>query len=76
MSSAKSGVIVTWDFPTSARSSSCDVDENDGEASAAEGACKLGAVADDVADWMYGGHGDDTFLQVDDDQGGGGVQLG
>jgi len=54
----------------------CNVDENDGEASAAEGACELGAAAYDVADGMHGGHRDDTFLQVDDDQGCGGVQFG
>ena len=49
--------------------------ENDGEISLAECARESGGAVDDFGHRMSAGGGDDSFLEIDDDQGGDGIEL-
>jgi len=52
------------------------VDEDDGEVSVAESAGELGRAVDDFGGRASGGGDrDDSFLEIDDDQSGGGIEL-
>ncbi len=54
--------------------SGVDVYEYDRETVTAEGVYELAGVLYDLADRVRGGIGDDTFLKVDDDEGGFGIE--
>jgi hypothetical protein len=54
-------------------STSCDsihIDEHDGEGPATEGFCERTGARHDLGDRVHGREGNDTLLQIDDDEGG------
>jgi hypothetical protein len=52
------------------------IDEDDGKISPAECVGELGGAVDDFVHRVGAGDGDDSFLEIDDDQSGDGVEMG